>query len=163
MEVNLCEGCSGTNRGEKNVRVKAKEFLKKIKREQIEIVRLQEQIDTAEASLLPKAIRYDLDKVQTSPEDPMYAVLAEVEGYKTEMLIRVKRLIEKRTVAIRMLDVLEDSRQRQVLFLYFLDPHLLTMEQVAERMIYSEREAWRIYGAALAKLKNVSVNVRVKS
>lgn len=140
--------------------MKAREYLKQIKREQIEICRLQEQIDTAEASLLPKAIRYDLDKVQTSPEDPMYDVLAEVEEYKKEMLKRTHRLILRRRKAIRMLDQLSDTRQRQALFLYYLDPSLLTMEQVGEKMIYSEREAWRIHDAAMAKLEKLSVNGR---
>ena len=143
--------------------MKAREYLKQIKREQIEICRLQEQIDTAEASLLPKAIRYDLDKVQTSPEDPMYSVLAEVDEYKQEMLKRVHRLTLRRRKAIRMLDQLKDSRQRQVLFLYYLDPGLLTMEQVAEKMIYSEREAWRKHDTAIAKLENMSGNGRQQS
>lgn len=138
----------------------AREYFKQIKREQIEIVQLQEKIDTAEASLLPKAIRYDLDKVQTSPEDPMYDVLAEVEEYKKEMLKRTHRLILRRRKAIRMLDQLSDTRQRQALFLYYLDPSLLTMEQVGEKMIYSEREAWRIHDAAMAKLEKLSVNGR---
>lgn len=133
--------------------MKAKEYLKQIKREQIEICRLQEQIDTAEASLLPKAIRYDLDKVQTSPENPMYAVLAEVEEYKKEMQKRVYRLTLRRRKAIRMMDRLNDSRQRQVLFLYYLDPGILTMDQVAQKMIYSKREAWRIHDAALDRLE----------
>lgn len=140
--------------------MKAREYFKQIKREQIEIVQLQEKIDTAEASLLPKAIRYDLDKVQTSPEDPMYDVLAEVEEYKKEMLKRTHRLILRRRKAIRMLDQLSDTRQRQALFLYYLDPSLLTMEQVGEKMIYSEREAWRIHDAAMAKLEKLSVNGR---
>lgn len=140
--------------------MKAREYFKQIKREQIEIVQLQEKIDTAEASLLPKAIRYDLDKVQTSPEDPMYDVLAEIEEYKKEMLKRTHRLILRRRKAIRMLDQLSDTRQRQALFLYYLDPSLLTMEQVGEKMIYSEREAWRIHDAAMAKLEKLSVNGR---
>lgn len=140
--------------------MKAREYFKQIKREQIEIVQLQEKIDTAEASLLPKAIRYDLDKVQTSPEGPMYDVLAEIEEYKKEMLKRTHRLILRRRKAIRMLDQLSDTRQRQALFLYYLDPSLLTMEQVGEKMIYSEREAWRIHDAAMAKLEKLSVNGR---
>lgn len=140
--------------------MKTREYFKQIKREQIEIVQLQEKIDTAEASLLPKAIRYDLDKVQTSPEDPMYDVLAEIEEYKKEMLKRTHRLILRRRKAIRMLDQLSDTRQRQALFLYYLDPSLLTMEQVGEKMIYSEREAWRIHDAAMAKLEKLSVNGR---
>lgn len=90
----------------------------------------------------------------------MYSVLAEVDEYKQEMLKRVHRLTLRRRKAIRMLDQLKDSRQRQALFLYYLDPNLLTMEQVSEKMIYSEREAWRIHDAAISKLENMSVNGR---
>jgi hypothetical protein len=140
--------------------VRAQEFLQQIKREQIEIKSLQEQIDTAEASLLPKAIRYDLDKVQTSPEDPMYAVLAEVEEYKREMMIRVQRLTARRNIALKLISRLKSTQQRQVLFLYYLDPGLLSMQQVADKMVYSEREAWRKHNAAMKRLANVSVNVR---
>ena len=140
--------------------MRAQEFLQQIKREQIEIKSLQEQIDTAEASLLPKAIRYDLDKVQTSPEDPMYAVLAEVEEYKREMMIRVQRLTARRNIALKLISRLKSTQQRQVLFLYYLDPGLLSMQQVADKMVYSEREAWRKHNAAMHRLANVSVNVR---
>ena len=57
-------------------------FLKCIRSKRFELADLKEQRDEIYYSLMPSGIRYDLDKVQTSPTDRMPAVagdLAEVQ------------------------------------------------------------------------------------
>lgn len=133
-----------------------KDFLLQIRKEQKELSQLNDKIREIELSLLPSAIRYDTDKVQTSPDDPMLQMLAVVADYKADMVKRVELLTKRRRKAFALINTLEDSRQRQVLQLYFLDPGRLRMYQVAERIGYTDRETYRFYQAGLDIL---SVNV----
>ena len=50
-----------------------------------EWLRLKAKHDELESCLLPAAIRYDKDKVQTSPEDPMAKIVAEINELEVEM------------------------------------------------------------------------------
>lgn len=135
----------------------ARDFLEQVRHEQKELNQLQDLIRQAELSLLPSGIRYDLDKVQTSPDDPMFRMLAKVADYQTEMRKRLELLTLKRQQAFAMIGELEDSRHRQVMQLYFLDPDRLKMREVAERMGYSERKTYELYLEALEILEKCAV------
>jgi hypothetical protein len=132
--------------------VRIKEFFKAIRRERRELERMAERVREAEIELLPKAIRYDLNKVQSSPGDPMFAAAAEAEQYRRAMLKMYRRLMERKTKAAQMIDTLEDSRHRQVLQLYVLDG--LSMEQTAKSMVYTQRAAYGFYSEAVQILQN---------
>ena len=43
-------------------------------------LRLKAKHDELQSCLLPAAIRYDKDKVQTSPEDAMSKIMAEIDA-----------------------------------------------------------------------------------
>lgn len=132
--------------------MRVKDFFKAIRRERRELERMAERVREAEIELLPKAIRYDLDKVQTSPGDPMFAVAAEAEQYRKAMLKMYRRLLERKTKAAQMIETLEDSRHRQVLQLYVLDG--LSMIQTADAMGYTSRAAYGFYSEGLRILQN---------
>ena len=51
---------------------------------QSEISALTEQIATLKTSLLPAGIRYDKDKVQTSPDDQMSAIFSRIDELERE-------------------------------------------------------------------------------
>ncbi len=133
-----------------------KDFLKSVRSEQKELSQLQDHIDEIESSLLPQAIRYDKDKVQTSPDDPMIRVMAEVDEYREDMKRMVLSLTVKRRKAFGIIKRLDDSRHRQVLELYFLEPGRPMMWQVGERMGYSERRTYELYTEALNILEDKS-------
>ena len=50
------------------------------------IVILQERIDNLRENMLPKGVRYDRDKVQTSPEDPMTIFAVKIDELEHELL-----------------------------------------------------------------------------
>lgn len=124
-----------------------KEFLRSVRRERLEIERMAERIQEKESALLPAAIRYDIDRVQSTPSDPMFEVVADIERYKKTLLKRYRRLIQRKEKAARMIDTLEDSRHRQVLQLYILDG--LSMVGAADKMGYTDRAAYMFYAEAL--------------
>lgn len=64
----------------------AKAYLRNPKRILGGIVRLQERIENLRKTMLPKGVRYDRDKVQTSPEDPMVIFAVKIDLLERELL-----------------------------------------------------------------------------
>ena len=127
--------------------------LYKIRNTQKEINELKQRIDEEYYSLLPSGIRYDLDKVQTSPEDRLPEVMGRIDEHTRVMCDRLERLLVRKQWAEHLINKLEDTRQRQVLDLYFLSVERMTMEQVAKKMGYSVQQVYRLYAAGLEILE----------
>lgn len=132
-----------------------KRFFKAIRDEQREIEHIQELIQTAECGLLPRAITYDGDKVQVSPEDRFSEVCAKIADYQEQLGRAIVRLNERRLKAEMMVSKLEDVKEREVMRYYYLTSNngeLMTWRQVAIRMNYYEQYVKRIHGRALLHL-----------
>ena len=94
------------------------------------------------------AIRYDTDRVQTSPEDHLPAMVGElldVENKYQRMLARYHRAVQAR---IQMIEKLDNPVYVRVLMLRYCDG--MTFEQIATEMVYSYRQILRIHGNALS-------------
>lgn len=130
-----------------------KEFLYSIRNEVSEIKELQLRIEDLEnqASGL-KAISYDSVHVQTSPQDVMSSKIAEIMDYQDKLSSKIAHLNLRRRQAQEMIDTLADTRERQVLDLYFLSDSRMSMSAVARAISYSERETYLIYQLALSHL-----------
>lgn len=130
-----------------------REELYSIRASQAEINILQERIEEARYSLYPHAIAYDGDKVQTSPSDRMSEVEAKIDEYIRMMQAKLRPLIERKIRAERMIDKLEDSRQRQALSLYFLSSKRMSMEDVGKQMGYAQSRTYDFWRAGLEELE----------
>ena len=62
----------------------AYEFLNSVRVLHLQWLRLKAKHDALESCLLPGAIRYDKDKVQTSPDDTMSKVISEIADLEKE-------------------------------------------------------------------------------
>lgn len=109
-------------------------------------------------SLLPKAITYDKDRVQTTPEDRVAIVMAEVD----ELDRKIEALKYRRFEAIREIaqdiDLLEDSRERAIIDAYYLTGE--PMEKIAEYLNYSLSHVYRLRDSGvekMGKMRNKSV------
>ena len=132
-----------------------KDFFRKIRKEQNEIAHLSTMIKNEELALLPKAIVYDKDKVQVSPDDKFSEVCAKISDMQEELGMSIMRLKEKQIRAELMIRNLEDPDEREVLRWYYLtlyENRPLTWQQVAIRMNYYRRHVIRIHGNALQHL-----------
>lgn len=129
-----------------------KQFLYSVRDEQKEIEELTDRIYEMRMSLLPSGIRYDTDKVQTSPEDKLSECEAKIADYSMLLGQKKEALIQRRQQAQGMIDLLEDSRERQVLDIYFLSVKRLSMEDVSAMIGYSRKQTFRIYKSALQNL-----------
>lgn len=132
-----------------------KQFFGQIRKEQYEIIHLRTMIKSAEMGLLPSGIRYDKDKVQTSPDDMMSRVLSKAMDMQKELEENIAVLQERQLAAERKIQSLANSDEREVMRYYYMDTENgkpLSWEHVSVRMGYDKRHVLRIHGRALANL-----------
>lgn len=111
----------------------------------LQIVRIQ--IERMESTLQGHAIRYDVDKVQTSPSDKVAEVVADME----KLLIKRDRLQTEIIAAMQqsadLIAKLTDNKHRLVLHYRYTAG--LPWAQVAVRVGYDERHARRLRDEAI--------------
>lgn len=116
------------------------DFLMQIRRKEIIIRRKEIQRDELRACLLPGAVRYDRDKVQSTPTDKMSDVMARVDELDRE-IEQLRR--EKATLVIEISDAiekLEDDNEKTVLTEFYIARAPMT--QAADAINYSVRRAY---------------------
>lgn len=99
-------------------------------------LRVKAKHDELESCLLPAAIRYDKDKVQTSPDDAMSKICAEIAELENLM----NRLQLAKSIRIEEIDktinALESDEERTVLTMRFINR--VPVRDIAEAMGYAE-------------------------
>lgn len=130
----------------------ARQFLYNVRNEWRESAILRERVNALTASLLPAGIRYDRDKVQTTPSDQISKKMAALADYERDLEERQITLMDHHRQAQRMIAELEDTRERQVLELYFLSIPPLTMSMTADGIGYSRDYTYKLFARGLAKI-----------
>lgn len=117
-----------------------------------EWLRLKAKHDELESCLLPAAIRYDKDKVQTSPSDQMSEIVSRVIELEKEM----QELQYNKSVQISKIDKaisqLESVEERTALSMRYINR--VSVSDIAEAMGYSEKRIYQFMdrgGAEIAK------------
>ena len=120
-------------------------------------LRLKAKHDELESCLLPAAIRYDKDKVQSSPEDPMSKIVTEVIELEKEM----KEIQLKKSKQISRIDKaissLESDEERTALTMRYVNR--IPVTDIAEAMGYAEPTIYKFMnqgGEQIAKsIRNI--------
>lgn len=122
-----------------------------------EWLRLKAKHDELESCLLPAAIRYDKDKVQTSPVDPMSKVVAEIMELEKEMKSLQVRKAERIAEIDRQISYLASDEQRTALTMRFINR--ISVTEIAEAMGYAEPTIYKLMnqgGEIIAKsIRNI--------
>ena len=131
-----------------------KEYMDQLRQIRREIRLLEEQIlrDTVLASHV-KAIRYDIDRVQTSPSgDQMTNIVSSLVVETDKLYEQIKKLHEKENEARSYLILLPEELER-VLSLHYLDGK--RWDEVATLMNYADKYIYEVRGRALDELTKV--------
>lgn len=133
-----------------------KKYFRTIRYEQLEIMRMLEMIERKETGLLPRAIVYNKDKVQTSPEDFLAKNEAEIVDLTKLMQEKAAELRKKKMEAEKIVESLECPGERDVMRMYYLslkkDYRLHRWEDVAAKLGYTMRHTLRLHSDALEKI-----------
>lgn len=128
-----------------------KEYMEQIRNVRREIRLLQEQIlrDTVYASNV-KAIRYDVDRVQTSPDgDRMADIISGIVGAEDKLYKKVTDLMQKEEEARQYLIQLREEYERVLVLHYFEG---LKWEDVADKIGYDDKYVYDVKNRALDAL-----------
>ena len=101
---------------------------------QYRIKQIESRIRALEFSLLPSGVRYDQDKVQTSPEDQTSKVVTRIDQLERQAE-EMRRKIPKQVDTIReVCGKLESEEERTVIVMYYIGG--FHMGEIAEAMNY---------------------------
>lgn len=125
-------------------------YLMQIRRLESRIKRKELRCEELRTCLDAKAIRYDVDRVQTSPVDKVSRILSTVKDLEDE----IKRLrIEKAELVIELSDTIElldNDSEALVLMAFYV--RQLPMTDVASKAGYSVQHAYRLRKQGLIHL-----------
>lgn len=125
-------------------------FLDSIRRTEAEIVKKQLQHDELQSCLLPAGIRYDLDKVQSSPSDRMSEIGAKVVDLEREIL-DLRDLKAQQIIAVNdAVTQLDNDTEQLVLMGFYVGR--LPASRVAEIVHFSPRTVFRVKHRAVIHL-----------
>ena len=116
------------------------------------IWRLTIRRDELQSCLLPGAVRYDVDKVQSSPKDKLADIAAavvdidrtisELQRAKADAILQLSERIEK----------LDDEREKVILTAYFIGRKSMT--EISDKLGYSVKHVYRLRKMGLQKVAN---------
>lgn len=128
-------------------------YLESVRRIESEIRKQRLKHDALQSCLLPKAITYDKDAVQTSPEDKMSEIAAEVADIEANLQILAVtkyRTINDLSKSIAKLD----SEDEQIVLMGYYIARRSIPDIAGEIIHYSERQTYRIKRRAVRNLAN---------
>ena len=129
------------------------EFLLSPRRLADEIWRKDIRRQELRACLLPAAIAYDKDRVQTTPDDVMADTMADVADLDAEIeILQRQRARQIRRIG-KALDMLEDSREKAILEAYYIGQK--SMVEISERMSYSLQHTYRLKRDGVEKMRKM--------
>lgn len=108
------------------------------------------------ACLLPIGIVYDKDKVQTTPEDQMAEVMAEVADLDQQIEFLQHQLAHRIMRISQNIDRLADPRQATILDAYYLGQR--SMAEIAEHLHYSLQHTYRLRIDGVENMRKMLIN-----
>lgn len=133
-------------------------FLKSIRSKRAEITTLKRARDELYWSLMPSGIRYDLDKVQTSPQDRMSETAGDLYEIQDKLDHMIAALASDVNLAVDLVSQMPTSECRQLITLRYLgtDRELSKWESVAQDMGYSlDHVKGSLHGKAISEARTV--------
>lgn len=136
----------------------AYEFLNSARVLHWEWLRLKAKHDELESCLLPAAIRYDKDKVQTSPEDTISKIVAEINELENKMN-RVQLAKSKQIEKIyKAVSSLESDEETTALSMRFINRRPVT--EIAEAMGYAESTIYKFMNHGAEQIAKSIRNIK---
>lgn len=118
-----------------------------------EILELRERMDIWAWSLIPGAIRYDKDKVQTSPTDRMADVMGDIDEAQRKLTELEARRMREQIEISEMCDKCEDLIDQEKYVIVKRYMHMYNWNDIADILDLSDRRIFQLHGSALEKLE----------
>ena len=126
------------------------EFLDSVRKMEAEIVKKQLQHDELQSCLLPKAIAYDSDRVQTSPDDAMSKIASQVLDLEKEIRQMRARKANRIVTVSTAISKLESDTEQIILMAFYVGR--LPASRIAEITHYTVRGVYKVKHRAVVHM-----------
>ena len=133
-------------------------FLNSIRDKREEVNLLKGKRNELYYSLMPSGIRYDLDRVQTSPEDRIPVVAGDLDEIQHKLDGMIASLMRDVNLATELVNRMQKSKHRQLILLRYFgtDRESTTWEKVAKEMGYTpEYVRGTLHGEAIKEARTI--------
>ena len=131
----------------------ARTYLRRPQRLRADITILQERIENLRVNMLPKAVNYDKDPVQTSPHDPMPEFAVKIDELNRELYERWKEFEASIDDITNTINKIEDDDVRSIMAQRYLGKKPW---RVIERdMFVCEREVYYMHRKGLRAVEKI--------
>lgn len=123
------------------------EFLTMPKKTKLQIRSKQMQIEDLRLQMLPGAIRYDKDSIQSSPEDPMLKFIVRVDELERDIEGLKQRYVDEQKLISEAIEMLEDKREQVVLIGRYVSGD--SYDEIAAELSLSVDRVFQIHRSAV--------------
>ena len=116
-----------------------------------EIKRKRLHIEELETILMPKAIRYDIEKVQHEPVDNLADIVMEIAAIREDIVKLQKKMIAAIGVVRGMIERIDNDNQKNVMTCRYI--RCMSQEETAERLRYTRRHIQRLEAEGKAAIE----------
>ena len=116
-----------------------------------EIKRKRLHIEELETILMPKAIRYDIEKVQHEPVDNLADIVMEIAAIREDIVKLQKKMIAAIGVVRGMIERIENDNQKNVMTCRYI--RCMSQEETAEWLRYTRRHIQRLEAEGKAAIE----------
>ena len=134
------------------------EFLTMPKKTKLQIRSKQMQIEDLRLQMLPGAIRYDKDIVQSSPEDPMLKFIVRVDELEREIEGLKQRYVDEQKLISEAIEMLEDKREQVVLIGRYVSGD--SYDEIAAELFLSVDRVFQIHRSAVDNMVDIVDKVK---
>lgn len=117
-------------------------FLGQVRGYDNKIKRLERTIESLRYNLMPGAIRYDKDRVDSSPQDNMSELFGKIDAYEREL----EEEYHKKAAAVLLVDdalnKMDDTKERIVLKEYYIGK--ISIQDIADGLGITVRHCFRL-------------------
>ena len=134
------------------------EFLTMPKKTKLQIRSKQMQIEDLRLQMLPGAVRYDKDTVQSSPEDPMMKFIVRVDELERAIEGLKQRYVDEQKMISEAIEMLEDEREQVVLIGRYVNGD--SYDEIAAELFLSVDRVFQIHRSAVDKMVDIVDKVK---
>ena len=129
------------------------EFLTMPKKTKLQIRSKQMQIEDLRLQMLPGAIRYDKDIVQSSPGDPMLKFIVRVDELERDIEGLKQQYVDEQKLISEAIEMLEDKREQVVLICRYVSGD--SYDEIAAELSLSVDRVFQIHRSAVDKMVDI--------
>ena len=129
------------------------EFLTMPKKTKLQIRSKQMQIEDLRLQMLPGAVRYDKDIVQSSPEDPMMKFIVRLDELDRDIEGLKQRYVDEQKLISEAIETLEDKREQVVLIGRYVSGD--SYDEIAADLSLSVDRVFQIHRSAVDKMVGI--------